>query len=240
MRPTSKFQFLLNYGVGNVHVDERLLWSAACAHGSEPLAIPFEYQRVKTQVTPRVVQAAVRRHDADAFEKMELVLDLVGPSRANSQGFLASVVASGSRVLIERFLEYVDSDLIPSEDVLCCAAAYDSAVLSFLMERFGNKISITSTVVMAAARSIKRTDAWYDTTLAELLDKRNDEVVLTSELLRAISLYMEPIGWLEVFSKGKHEGLRRQAPLALLLAAETGTEVAGLKLLADGDIINKG
>ncbi|KAM0665111.1 hypothetical protein ACQRIU_005372 [Beauveria bassiana] len=115
--------------------------------------------------------------------------------------------------------------------------ANDSAVLSFLLERFGKKISITSTVVMAAARSIKRTDAWYETTLAELLGKRNDEVVLTSELLRATSLYMEPIGWLEMFSKWKHEEIRRQAPLALLLAVETGTELAGLKLLADGELI---
>ncbi|KAM3484182.1 hypothetical protein MY8738_002450 [Beauveria namnaoensis] len=265
IRPTRKFQLLLNYGGGNVHVDERLLWSAACAHGSEPLATLLKYQRDKTQVTPRVMQAAIRRQDGDAFEKMELILDLVGSLRANSQGFLASVVASGSRhvgdknvlplltssppksgqrfchprsrVLTERFLEYVGSDLIPSEDVLCCAVANDSAVLSFLLERFGKKISITSTVVMAAARSIKRTDAWYETTLAELLDKRNDEVVLTSELLRATSLYMEPIGWLEMFSKWKHEEIRRQAPLALLLAVETGTELAGLKLLADGELI---
>ncbi|KAM3540447.1 hypothetical protein ARSEF1564_006632 [Beauveria bassiana] len=135
--PTSKVQHLLKHGGENVQVDERLLWAAACARGSEPLASLLENQRVKTQMTPRVMRAAIRRRDASALAKLELVLKLLGSRGAGNQEFFASVVASGSRVFIERFLEYVDCALVPSENVLCCAAANDSAVLSFLMERFG-------------------------------------------------------------------------------------------------------
>ncbi|KAM3526251.1 hypothetical protein MY4038_006903 [Beauveria bassiana] len=135
--PTSKVQHLLKHDGENVQVDERLLWAAACARGSEPLASLLENQRVKTQMTPRVMRAAIRRRDASALAKLELVLKLLGSRGAGNQEFFASVVASGSRVFIERFLEYVDCALVPSENVLCCAAANDSAVLSFLMERFG-------------------------------------------------------------------------------------------------------
>ncbi|KAM3518190.1 hypothetical protein NHJ13051_008373 [Beauveria bassiana] len=135
--PTSKVQHLLKHGGENVQVDERLLWAAACARGSEPLASLLENQRVKTQMTPRVMRAAIRRRDASALAKLELVLKLLGSRGAGNQEFFASVVASGSRVFIERFLEYVDCALVPSENVVCCAAANDSAVLSFLMERFG-------------------------------------------------------------------------------------------------------
>ncbi|PQK13011.1 hypothetical protein BB8028_0003g16250 [Beauveria bassiana] len=193
--PTSKVQHLLKHGGENVQVDERLLWAAACARGSEPLASLLENQRVKTQMTPRVMQAAIRRRDASALAKLELVLKHLGSRGAGNQEFFASVVANGSRVFVERFLEYVDCALVPSENVLCCAAANDSAVLSFLRERFGKKITITSKVLMAAARSIKKRERykrerWSDTTLALLLDKRNDEVVLTSELLRATALHM--------------------------------------------------
>ncbi|KAF1732380.1 Vegetative incompatibility protein HET-E-1 [Beauveria bassiana] len=238
--PTSKVQHLLKHGGENVHVDERLLWAAACARGSEPLASLLENQRVKTQMTPRVMQAAIRRRDASALAKLELVLKLLGSRGAGNQEFFASVVASGSRVFIERFLEYVDCALVPSENVLCCAAANDTAVLSFLMERFGKKITITSKVVMAAAGSIKGSEMWSDTTLALLLDKRNDEVVLTSELLRATALNMVPTGWLEMFSKWKHEELRRQAPLALLLAVDQLFQQSDIQLLADSELITAG
>ncbi|KGQ04369.1 Vegetative incompatibility protein HET-E-1 [Beauveria bassiana D1-5] len=240
--PTSKVQHLLKHGGQNVQVDERLLWAAACARGSEPLASLLENQRVKTQMTPRVMQAAIRRRDASALAKLELVLKHLGSRGAGNQEFFASVVANGSRVFVERFLEYVDCALVPSENVLCCAAANDSAVLSFLRERFGKKITITSKVLMAAARSIKKRERerWSDTTLALLLDKRNDEVVLTLELLRATALHMEPTGCLEMFSKWKHEELRRQAPLALLRAINKMFRKSGLQLLADSELITAG